>query len=55
MSNRKHYETFDELMEKDKCDLEIIYPGLIEMLKEVGGGELSGLSPAFYGKCGVLQ
>lgn len=53
-----NYETFaaegkllelDPLLERDKYDTETIFPGLIEMLKEKGGGKLYGLAPTFYG------
>ncbi|TYA11309.1 extracellular solute-binding protein [Paenibacillus faecis] len=37
------------LIERDKYDLKGIYPALIEILKEKGGGKLYGLSPSFYG------
>lgn len=39
----------DTLIERDKYDTETIYPALIEMLKEKGGGKLYGLSPNFNG------
>ncbi|WP_068779060.1 ABC transporter substrate-binding protein [Paenibacillus sp. GM2] len=39
----------DTYIEKDKYNLEGIYPGFIEMLKEIGGSKLYGLSPSFYG------
>ncbi|WP_068783724.1 ABC transporter substrate-binding protein [Paenibacillus phocaensis] len=39
----------DTLIERDKYDIETIYPALIQMLKESGGGKLYGLSPTFYG------
>ena len=39
----------DTLIERDKYDTESIYPALIEMLKEKGGGKLYGLSPTFGG------
>ena len=39
----------DTYIEKDKYNLEGIYPGLIDMLKEIGGSKLYGLSPSFYG------
>lgn len=39
----------DSLIEQDKYKIDNIYPALIEMLKEKGGGKLYGLSPTFYG------
>ncbi|GJM76713.1 sugar ABC transporter substrate-binding protein [Paenibacillus macerans] len=39
----------DPLIAKDKYDTETIFPGLMEILKEKGGGKLYGLSPTFYG------
>lgn len=39
----------DTYIEKDKYNIEGIYPGLIDMLKEIGGSKLYGLSPSFYG------
>lgn len=54
----KQYEKFasegkltelDPLIAKDKYDIESIFPGLMEILKEKGGGKLYGLSPTFYG------
>lgn len=39
----------DTYIEKEKYNLEGIYPGLIEMLKEIGGSKIYGLSPSFYG------
>ncbi|HEY4392347.1 MAG TPA: extracellular solute-binding protein [Paenibacillus sp.] len=39
----------DTYIEKDKYNLEGIYPGLLELLKEIGGSKLYGLSPTFYG------
>ncbi|MEF2968173.1 extracellular solute-binding protein [Paenibacillus sp. M1] len=37
----------DAMIERDKYNTETIYPALIEMLKEKGGGKLYGLSPTF--------
>lgn len=39
----------DPYIEKEKYNLEGIYPGLVDMLKEMGGNKLYGLSPSFYG------
>lgn len=39
----------DTLIERDKYDTETIYPALLEILKEKGGGKLYGLSPTFGG------
>ncbi|MGG1936718.1 ABC transporter substrate-binding protein [Paenibacillus macerans] len=56
--NTNQYEKFasegkltelDPLIAKDKYDTETIFPGLMEILKEKGGGKLYGLSPTFYG------
>lgn len=40
----------DSFITRDKYDTESIYPALIEMLKEKGGGKLYGLSPSFSGQ-----
>lgn len=39
----------DSLILKDNYPLEGIYPGLIDLLKELGGNKLYGLAPTFYG------
>ncbi|AZK45987.1 ABC transporter substrate-binding protein [Paenibacillus lentus] len=39
----------DTLIERDKYDVETIYPALIELLKERGDNKLYGLTPNFYG------
>lgn len=39
----------DTFIERDKYNTETIYPALIDMLKEKGGGKLYGLSPSFSG------
>ncbi|MEK5478122.1 extracellular solute-binding protein [Paenibacillus sp. FSL R5-0407] len=39
----------DTLIDKDKYSTDTIFPGLLEMLKEKGGGKLYGLAPSFYG------
>ncbi|MDQ0089990.1 multiple sugar transport system substrate-binding protein [Paenibacillus anaericanus] len=58
MLDTSNYETFasdgklmelDTLIARDKYPTETIYPGLMELLKEEGGGKLYGLSPSFYG------
>lgn len=40
----------DPLIERDKYDTGSIYPGLLETLREQGGGKLYGLSPYFRGR-----
>lgn len=56
MLNTDQFETFisedkllelDTLIEKDKFDIEGIYPSLIEIIKEKGNGKIFGLSPSF--------
>ncbi|UMV48107.1 extracellular solute-binding protein [Paenibacillus macerans] len=56
--NTKQYEKFasegkltelDSLIAKDKYNTETIFPAILEILKEKGGGKLYGLSPTFYG------
>lgn len=58
MLDSSYYETFvnegqllelDSLISGDKYNTDTIYPGLIDMLKEKGGGKLYGLAPSFYG------
>lgn len=58
MLDSSNYETFvndgqlmelDPLISEDKYATDTIYPGLIDMLKEKGGGKLYGLAPSFYG------
>lgn len=39
----------DPFIKKDQYSVEGIYPGLLDMLKELGGGKLYGLAPTFYG------
>ncbi|MBU5441638.1 extracellular solute-binding protein [Paenibacillus sp. MSJ-34] len=39
----------DPLLKKDQYSVEGIYPGLLDMLKELGGSKLYGLAPTFYG------
>lgn len=39
----------DTFIARDKYDTESIYPALIELLKEKGGGKLYGLAPTFSG------
>ncbi|RCX18986.1 multiple sugar transport system substrate-binding protein [Fontibacillus phaseoli] len=39
----------DSLIERDKYNIDTIYPALIELLKEKGAGKLYGLSPTFNG------
>ncbi|WP_068783725.1 ABC transporter substrate-binding protein [Paenibacillus phocaensis] len=39
----------DPLIERDNYDTESIFPGIINLLKEQGGGKLYGLAPTFYG------
>ncbi|RRJ62181.1 extracellular solute-binding protein [Paenibacillus oralis] len=56
--SEKQYEKFasegkladlDPLIVRDKYNTETIFPGLLEVLKERGGGKLYGLSPTFDG------
>ncbi|RRJ67643.1 extracellular solute-binding protein [Paenibacillus oralis] len=42
-------QELDTLIERDKYDTGSIYPALLEILKEKGGGKLYGLAPSFYG------
>lgn len=58
MLNTSNFEKFatngklqelDTLIERDKYDIETIYPGLLELLKETGEGKLYGMAPSFYG------
>jgi len=35
-------------VEKDKYDVEGLVPGLVDYLKELGGGQLYGMTPSFY-------
>ncbi len=58
MTDAGNYDTFasegllmelDTLIDRDKYDTSTIFPGLIDLLKENGGGKLYGLAPAFYG------
>lgn len=49
MSSEGKLAELDTLIERDKYDNESIYPALMEILKEKGGGKLYGLSPSFYG------
>lgn len=39
----------DSLIERDKYDIETIYPALIELIRDYGDGKLYGLTPNFYG------
>ncbi|GGH33395.1 ABC transporter substrate-binding protein [Paenibacillus segetis] len=58
MLDTSNYATFasdgklmelDSLIARDKYNTETIYPGLMDLLKEEGGGKLYGLSPSFSG------
>ncbi|MEK4512978.1 MULTISPECIES: ABC transporter substrate-binding protein [Paenibacillus] len=58
MLDNSNYGTFasdgklmelDTLIARDKYPTETIYPGLMDLLKEEGGGKLYGLSPSFSG------
>ncbi|MBA9086807.1 multiple sugar transport system substrate-binding protein [Fontibacillus solani] len=40
-------QELDSLINRDKYNIENIYPALIELLKEKGAGKLYGLSPSF--------
>lgn len=42
-------QELDTLIERDKYDIETIYPGLLDLLKETGEGKLYGMAPSFYG------
>ncbi|CAH0120382.1 MULTISPECIES: ABC transporter substrate-binding protein [unclassified Paenibacillus] len=39
----------DSFIRKENYDIDGIYPTIIDLLKEKGGGKLYGLSPRFYG------
>ncbi|MGZ7445330.1 ABC transporter substrate-binding protein [Paenibacillus sp. TH7-28] len=56
LNSNENYEKFaaegklmdlDTFIAKDKYDTETIYPALIDVLKEKGGGKLYGLAPSF--------
>ncbi|MED4954109.1 extracellular solute-binding protein [Paenibacillus macerans] len=56
LNSNKNYEKFasegklmdlDTLIAKDKYDISTIYPALIDLLKEKGGGKLYGLTSSF--------
>lgn len=58
MLDNSNYGTFasdgklmelDTMIARDKYPTETIYPGLMDLLKEEGGGKLYGLSPSFSG------
>ncbi|WP_018753857.1 ABC transporter substrate-binding protein [Paenibacillus sanguinis] len=49
LSSEGKLAELDTLIERDQYDIESIYPALMEILKEKGGGKLYGLSPTFYG------
>ncbi|MFD1179376.1 ABC transporter substrate-binding protein [Paenibacillus puldeungensis] len=38
----------DTLIERDKFNTESFFPGMLEQMKELGGGKLYGMSPYFY-------
>ncbi|RCW41971.1 ABC transporter substrate-binding protein [Paenibacillus prosopidis] len=38
----------DALIEKEKYDTEGLVPGMLDYLRELGGGKLYGLAPSFY-------
>jgi multiple sugar transport system substrate-binding protein len=42
--------SLESFLTRDKIDLEGFIPGLIEDLREIGGGELYGLTPQFIGQ-----
>ncbi|MBD2868090.1 ABC transporter substrate-binding protein [Paenibacillus arenilitoris] len=43
----KLYE-LDSVMEKEKYDTEGLIPGLLDYMRELGGGKVYGLAPSFY-------
>lgn len=56
--NAREYERFalegelmalTSLIQRDRYNIDTIYPGMINFLKDAGGGELYGLSPTFHG------
>ncbi|WP_410770757.1 ABC transporter substrate-binding protein [Fontibacillus sp. BL9] len=49
MANEGKLVELDPLIERDKYNIDSIYPALIEVLKEKGAGKLYGLSPTFSG------
>lgn len=49
MASEGKLAELDTMIERDKYDTESIYPALMEILKDKGGGKLYGLSPTFYG------
>lgn len=49
LANEGKLMELDTLIERDKYDTKTMYPALIDMLKEKGGGKLYGLSPTFSG------
>ncbi|REJ20347.1 MAG: ABC transporter substrate-binding protein [Paenibacillaceae bacterium] len=57
MLNQDQYEKFaadgrlvslESYLTRDKLDLEGFIPGLVDLMREKGGGELYGLTPHFY-------
>ena len=48
MASEGKLAELDTLIERDKYDTESIYPALMEILKDKGGGKLYGLAPSFY-------
>ncbi|GIO35142.1 ABC transporter substrate-binding protein [Paenibacillus antibioticophila] len=49
MASEGKLAEMDTLIERDKYDTQSIYPALMEILKDKGGGKLYGLAPTFYG------
>lgn len=61
---KEHYGTFAEkgtlmdltpLIERDKYDIDTIFPGMITFLKNTEGGKLYGLSPTFDGSAVIYN
>lgn len=45
LSKDKRLIDLEPLIKRDQYDMTTVYPGLLEELKELGGGKLNGLSP----------
>lgn len=48
MASEGKLTELDSLIERDKYNIDTIYPALIDILKDKGGGKLHGLVPTFY-------
>ena len=48
MASEGKLTELDSLIERDKYNIESIYPALIDILKEKGEGKLYGLVPTFH-------